>query len=301
MTQLRPIALDSYDLAAYAVEVPCFVCDGGNNFDSDRCRHCQAPLALTYQAENNSKHPPSTVAILGPAASGKTVYLGMLSDVLSRQAGPFQFLARGAFSLEVQQHSIAGLSQRRFPPATHRDPENWNWMHCQVNDRSRRRPLELILPDMSGAAIEEEVDHHASPIIREFLKRCAAAIILVDAERLAHDDQSPDFFAMKVISHLHELGASRKASWTRRPVAIVFTKADGAPGCFEDPAAYAEVHAPGLWRQCNERLKKHAFFATSVIGAHAAVNVNGNRVPVAMRVEPRGVVDPLQWLVKQLG
>ena len=93
MTQLRPIKMESYDLAAYAVEVHCSICDGGNSFDAERCRHCQAPLALTYQAEGNRKAAPKMVGLLGPPGCGKTVYLGTLADMLSRQAGPLQMLA----------------------------------------------------------------------------------------------------------------------------------------------------------------------------------------------------------------
>lgn len=297
MTQLLPIALDSYELAPYSVEVPCLVCDGGNSFDLERCRHCQAPLALTYQADGNRKTTPQMVAVLGPSGCGKTVYLGMLADMLSRHEGPLQVLARGAFSLEMQQRSVADLARRRFPPSTGREPEHWNWMHCQV--KRRRRPVEFVLPDISGAAIEEEIEHQGSSVIRAFVKKCAAAVILIDAERLERGDDSPDFFAMKAVSHLHELGRSRKARWAKRPVAIVFTKADQSAGCSDDPSGFAETHAPGLWRMCRERLQLHRFFAVSVVGASAVADVEGDPTPLALRIEPRGITQPMEWLLGQ--
>ena len=148
------------------------------------------PLALTYQSTSDRKAPPKLLAVLGPAGSGKTSYLGMLADILSRQPGPLEFVARGAFSVQLQQQSIAALARRSFPVDTAIAPGDWNWMHCQVKGRKQRRPLELIVPDMSGAALQADIEHQASPTIRSFLKKCAAAMILVDAERLLRGDQA---------------------------------------------------------------------------------------------------------------
>lgn len=299
MTKYQAIALDSYDLAHYAVEVPCLVCDGGNNYDAERCRHCCAPLALTYQADGKQKTAPKMLAMIGPAGCGKTVYLGMLTDILSRQQASLRVLARGAFSVALQQQSLSLLARRRFPNSTGREPEHWNWMHYQVAETGRRRKPQFVLPDMSGEAIADEIEHGSSVVIRAFLKKCVGAILILDAEQLESGDQTPDFFGMKVISYLHELGNCRKTSWAHRPVAVVFTKADRSQSCFDDPQAYAEVHTRGLWRQCQERLKQHAFFATSVVGARAGVAYYGESVPLALRIEPRRITPPLEWLLRK--
>ena len=84
MTRLVYSPLDSYELRHYAVDIPCFVCDGGNRHDAERCRHCYAPLALTYQAADQRTKKPQMLAVLGPRGAGKTSYLGMLCDCLSR-------------------------------------------------------------------------------------------------------------------------------------------------------------------------------------------------------------------------
>ena len=42
MTRLTTQPLATYDLAPYAVSVSCFICDGGNKFDAEQCRFCQA-------------------------------------------------------------------------------------------------------------------------------------------------------------------------------------------------------------------------------------------------------------------
>src|SRR3982751_6434545 len=103
------LELDSYRLIPYSVQVPCYVCEGGNTYDAELCRHCFAPMALAHQAQSQ-KVRPHMIATIGPSGVGKTVYLGMLIDMLSRQASGMQLLARGAFSITLQQLVIGALS-----------------------------------------------------------------------------------------------------------------------------------------------------------------------------------------------
>ena len=65
----RMTRLESYRLAQYAVQVPCYICDQGNTFDSELCRHCQAPLALAHQARSQ-KVKPQMVATIGTTGFG---------------------------------------------------------------------------------------------------------------------------------------------------------------------------------------------------------------------------------------
>ena len=92
MKTIQP--LDSYRLAQYAVPMPCFICGEGNTFDSDLCRHCSAPMALARQAAAQ-KIQPQMIGVLGAGGAGKTVFLGMLLDMLSRLPERLQVLARG--------------------------------------------------------------------------------------------------------------------------------------------------------------------------------------------------------------
>ena len=64
MTRRAVLPMESYELVQYAVQVPCFICEGGNAFDAELCRHCHAPMALAYQA-NVQKAPPKMIAALG--------------------------------------------------------------------------------------------------------------------------------------------------------------------------------------------------------------------------------------------
>lgn len=292
--------LESYRLAQYAAQTRCHICDGENKFDSELCRHCCAPMALAHQAQAQ-KVQPRMLGVIGSTGAGKTVFLGMLTDLLSRGGGKLQMLTRGAFSINMQQAAISALSRCRFPPKTPCEPDRWNWLHCQIKAADRKRPVELMMPDMSGEALMEELNHpHAYPVIARLLAKCAGVMLLVDASQLGHGEQSQDFHAMKLVSYLCELNGDRRTGWPSRPVSVVFTKADQCSGCYDDPERYAQRHAAGLWQQCQERLRRHRYFASGVVGACVHQAELGGRVLVPLRIEPHGIVEPFEWLIEQV-
>jgi len=300
MTREGVWELQSYQLAEYTVSHPCFICHGGNNHDAELCRHCLAPMALTHQA-SLQKTPPQLIAAVGSAGAGKTVYLGMLTDMLSRENDQLQVLARGAFSVQIQQTTMQALARCRFPEKTPNEPDHWNWLHSQIKAKKRRRPFELMMPDLAGDALLEEINHPNSyPVIHHFLAKAAGVMLLVDAAELEEGIQNQDFFATKIVSYLCELESHPKKGWPNRPVAIVLSKADQSDACFLDPAAFARRYAPSLWKLSQERLKKHLFFATGVAGACAYVGRHGSREQIPLRVEPRGIVEPFSWLTQQM-
>jgi len=293
--------LESLRLIQYATPVSCFICGTDNTIDAEFCTHCAAPMALAHQV-GKRKIRPQMIAVTGAANVGKTVYLGMLIDMLSRQPDRLQLLARGAFSITLQQTTIGALSRCEFPRKTPNEPDRWNWVHCEVRRPKQRKPMELIMPDMAGDAVLQEVDHpHTYRVIRAFLKRCTAAMILIDAPELKDDNRDQDYFTLKLLSYLGELGdGTSSAIWRNRPVALVLTKADQCEECLDDPAGFAEDHAPGLWQHCKERLARHRFFAAGVAGGCAAYDTfTEGRVRVPLRIEPRGIVEPFQWLLDQ--
>ncbi len=102
---------------------------------------------------------------------------------------------------------------------------------------------------------------------------------------------------------MSELDSNPKKGWANRPVALVLTKADECEACFDDPAAFAKRHAPGLWRHCQERFFKHRFFAAGVaVRVRTAQHRRAtSRQRVPLRVEPRGIVEPFAWLVDCVG
>jgi hypothetical protein len=296
------LPLDSYRLAHYSVQVPCYICDGGNTYDAALCRHCQAPMALSHQSATQ-KMRPLMIAVLGTSAAGKTVYLGMLMDMVSRRPEPLEVMARGAFSISLQQLTTSALAQGIFPSKTPNEPDRWNWVHCQIRSK-RRRMVDLILPDMAGEAIVEEIDHPQTyPVIRSFLKKCSGVILLIDAIRLQHGEHDQDHFAMKLLMFLDELYGpqQKKKKAAARPIALVMTKADQCERCFDDPVTFARTHAAGMWQHCEKNLPKYKVFATGVAGACAYRKELGDaRRRIPLRTEPRGIIEPFQWLIEQI-
>ena len=301
MSRGAVLPMQSYQLAAYAMPLRCFICEADNVFDAEFCTYCSAPMSLARQAKSQ-KAPPQMIAVLGASGVGKTVYLGTLMDMLSREDQPTHLLSRGAFSITLQQITVAALSRCEFPDKTANEPEQWNWAYSQVSRGKKDPPLELIMPDMGGEALLEEADHpHSFRVIQRFLQKCAGAMLLIDSPQLDEETRQQDFFAMKLLSYLSELDTGNRRTWSQRPIAMVLTKADECEACLENPAAYAWEHANGLWQHCKERFRQHKFFSASVAGAVAwRESPTRGRRQVPLRIEPHGIVEPLEWLLERL-
>jgi hypothetical protein len=258
-------------------------------------------MALAHQA-NVQNVSPQMIATIGSSGAGKTVYLGILMDMLSRRPDRMQLLARGAFSVSLQQLTVSALARCEFPYKTPSEPDRWNWVHCQVKSRKRKQHIELIMPDMAGEALLEEIEHPRTyPVIHSFLSKCAGAIVLVDARDLKSGTGDQDYFVMKLLTYLAELHEDKNQGWGKRPLAIIMSKADECEACFDDPEGYAKKHAQGLWKQTQERFSVRQFFATGVAGTCAYREIaRGGRVRIPLRVEPRGIVEPFEWTVNQL-
>ena len=286
-----------------ALPLVCYVCERDNLSETELCRHCSAPLALAQQA-HGKENLPQLVAAMGSSGVGKTVYLGMLLDMLSRLPDRLQLLARGAFSVTLQQTTAAALARCQFPPKTPAEPTAGTGCIAKPDCRAGRTPWNSSFPDMAGESLLHEIDHaHSHRVVRSFLEKANAALILLDAHRLQQTALDEEFYGMKLLTYLGELSVEAKRGWPTRPVAIIFTKADQCADCFADPAAFAQRHTPGLWRLCRERFVRHAFFAVGVAGACAyrRAGSSGQRECVPLRIEPRGIVEPFEWLVEQLG
>ncbi len=294
------VELESYRLAQYATQIPCHICGEGNLLDADLCRFCFAPMALAQQTATQ-KTPPRMLATLGASGVGKTVYLGMLLDMLARQPERLQIMARGAFSITLQQMTVSAMSRCEFPNKTPSEPDRWNWVHCQVQRPKQKKPAELIMPDLAGEALFEEFDHPRTyRVIQPLLARAAGVMVLVDAFRLQEGAPDQDYFTLKLLSYLSELDNNPKTGWRNRPVAIIFSKADEADECFDDPDLFAQRRAPRLWEHCRRLFHGYRFFAAGLAGACAQRSVRGESRRVPLRIEPRGIIEPFEWLLTQI-
>lgn len=261
-------------------------------------------MALAHQTQSVKKRP-HLIAVIGACGAGKTVYLGLLMDMLTRHVGLLRSTARGPMSITLQQTTTTALSTGWFPEKTEAAPENWHWVHCQFYCRRRRRPVELVIPDLSGEALAIETEKSGRfPAIRSLLAKCAGVMLLADAELLQSGDHSQDFVTLKLLSLIGELRAEktrrRRSGPERRPLALVLTKADKCDGLFENPREFAEAHASALWSDCRGRFPKREVFACSVTGATAYRDNYGRRQQVPLRIEPHGIVEPFGWLMTEL-
>lgn len=292
------VPLESGKMQEYALPIACYVCEAVNAMDAEYCTHCLAPMALAHQA-GTEKVQPRLFGAIGASGTGKTVFLGMLLDMLSRRPDQGTLLARGAFSITLQQTTIGALVRGEFPSKTPTEPDRWNWVHCQLRRPGMKKPQELILPDMAGEAVLQEIEHpNTFRTIRHFLKKCEAVMIFADVAKIQQGNPEQDFFAMKLLSYLCEIDNRPRCGWPLRKVAVVFTKADQCDACQDDPAAFAAARLPGAWQLCKERFRQFRFFAASVAGACAIRNKPGlGPVSVPLRIEPRGVTEPFLWLM----
>jgi hypothetical protein len=278
----------------------CPLCDG-HLFEGDPCGTCHAP-AMVIESMLYRDCQPKFIGVLGPSGVGKTVYLGMLLDMLSRGAGGLHGTAKGPFSLALHRNLILALERQRFPEKTPSEADRWDWVHCEITAGRRGPVFDIVTPDVAGEAVMTELEQPKSNrTIRSLINRCAGLVVLADMMQVVADGQSQELFAMQLISYLDTLRPPRRRAKLDVPVAIVFTKADLYEGSILDPNAFASANAPGLFRLCESRLKRYRFYCSGVAGSTGKlVDRDGFETLVPLRVEPRGIVEPFAWMLEQI-
>ncbi len=289
-------------VATRKTTLPCLICEKQNANEALVCASCGAPMALIQEALTQDRDP-CIVTVVGDSNVGKTVYLGMLLDMLSKRAEDFEAIPKGAYSVNLQHTVITYLSTRQFPPKTAVEVDDWHWAYYQVSKRKRGSKIsDLVMPDMAGEAIAAEVANPKTfTVIRSLLEKSAGAILLVDGALAAAGSPQPDFFALKLMTYLDGVLASKHQQRLDTPVAVVLSKGDYCPECFDNPRAFAQTNLNRLWNICESRFNHFEFFATSVVGALAYGNdEGGNVVPYPLHVAPRGVLEPFEWVLSKL-
>lgn len=287
---------------AKVTAIPCLICESQNQPDSLICGTCGAPMALIREAVTQERDP-CIITVIGDSNVGKTVYLGMLLDMLSKRAEDFEAIPKGAYSVNLQHNVVTYLGARQFPPKTAMEVDEWHWAYYQVSRRERNaRIFDLVMPDMAGEAIAAEV---ATPstfaVIRSLLEKSAGAVLLVDAALAGAGSPQPDFFALKLMSYLDGVLAMTAKQRLNTPVAVVLSKADYCPECFDDPRGFARTNLNRLWNMCESRFTHFEFFAASVVGALGyGSDSSENVVPYPLHIAPRGILEPFEWVLSRL-
>ena len=282
--------------------LPCLICETQNQLEALVCSTCGAPMALIQEAVAQDRDP-CIVTVVGDSNVGKTVYLGMLLDMLSKRADDFEAVPKGAYSVNLQHTVISYLSARQFPPKTAMEVDDWHWAYYQVSRHKRGAKIyDLVLPDMAGEAIAAEVANPKTfKVIRSLLETSAGAILLVDGALAAAGSPQPDFFALKLMTYLDGVIASKHMQRLDTPVAVVLSKADYCPDCFDDPRGFAQTNLNRLWNICESRFTHFEFFAASVVGALGfGSDESQNVVPYPLHVAPHGILEPFEWVLSKL-
>lgn len=317
--------------ATAVIGTECLICQTDNPTDAIICRECSAPMAIVHDTQAQQREP-RIVSVIGESNVGKTVYLGFLLDMLSQQAGDFEAVPRGAYSVDLQQNVITHMANRRFPPKTPMEPNQWYWAYYQVRrrDGSARQKhggaagnskwVDLIMPDMAGESLAAEV---ATPetfaVIRNLLKRSAGTLLLIDAALAAHGSSRPDFFALKMMSYIDAMFAGKGDQRITIPTAILLCKSDYCPECFDDPRQFVQANLNRLWNMCQNRFDNVEFFACSAVGSLAyATSDDGSKgnqderdeieaqptedyvVPVPLHTALQGILEPFEWIISQV-
>jgi hypothetical protein len=283
--------------------IVCVVCNVGTPSTGWFCQWCHAPLEISHAVARRGT-PARFLPILGPSAAGKTVYLGLLLDMLSKGTGTLRGVPNGPFSLAIQQETIRALQKRRFPDKTRSEADDWRWVHCEVSPANRpRKVTDIITPDLAGEAIGMEVDRPGSyPIIGSVVTQSAGLILLFDSQRAGDNGREEDLFAMKLVSYLENTLTAGRPRWRKLaiPLAVVYTKCDACPEAARDPQKFAAATMPGLVQGCTRHFTRCRFFATGMVGSYAvATDGYGRRSRIPLHVEPHGVLEPLEWVATQ--
>jgi Double-GTPase 2 len=284
----------------------CICCGAVVNSKDGFCRQCATPSNLSKVASNSSNEN-GFISVLGASNAGKTVYLGMLLDVLSKDGGPISGAPKSTFSVNLQEQVITALEGRSFPEKTPSESDMWNWVHCELSLRESRsvRSLDLISPDLAGEALALEVQQPGTnPIIQQVVQRSLGIMILCDSIRVGRGNSGDDLFAMKLAAYVaqhHGLTSNCQSNQQANcgpRLAIVLTKCDACPEAVDDPEGFAANNLPRLHEYCRKTFSHHRYFATRVAGNTAmATDSNNYSYRIPLHIEPKGVVEPLGWLV----
>lgn len=284
----------------------CACCSSRLDDGVDYCGKCQAPVSLSQSvAVQGGGH--NFISVLGASNAGKTVYLGLLLDILSKGSDEFRGAAASSFSVELQEYVVTELERRSFPEKTPSEADAWQWLHCKLTMAHKKstRSADLISPDFAGEAIAMEISRPGLyPAVEHVVTRSSGIMILCDSVRVRDQGAGEDLFAMKLATYIaehHELFGETSGGQGKGPsVAVVFTKCDACPEAVEAPSTFAANNTARLYDFCRRTFKRVEFFAAGVAGSTGVLaDCKGWQMRVPFHIQPYGVLEPLRWIVAQ--
>jgi hypothetical protein len=230
------------------------------------------------------------VGVLGLVGSGKTTLLGGLMHHLARGGGKDSRLA---------YHGLSGAESFRDLFGYAESLEKGAWpqragggrVHeytLQLRERTSGEVLELKVPEMSPALVDEVWKSDRLPTETAFLKDYGGYLLLVDAG------------AGSVAWYVHLLQTIKREQGTARfersktPVAIVFTKWDSLPGNERErpPEEHARRVVPLLLDFIQGNYATWKVFGVSAVGA---TDPTGKPLLTDGRLKPLSLLAPFEW------
>lgn len=287
-----------------ADDLECICCEADLAEDDQYCSECQTPSEITRSLHSRGSRP-HFISVVGASNAGKTVYLGLLLDILCGGAQKLKGIPNGAFSIGLQEQVITALEQRTFPEKTPTESDLWKWLHCVVTDSSGRKAKEVdfVAPDFAGEAIAAELEQPGLyPAVGHIIARSSALLLLCDSSAVRDSGSREDLFAMKLGSYISQVQglADLKSKKDLSPaIAVVFTKSDTCPEAADDPNRFMANNMPRFLDYCQRNFSRHKVFAASVVGSPAVLSDDiGNVQQVPLHIEPCGVIEPLHWAIQ---
>ena len=282
----------------------CVCCETQMSSLDSYCPECQTPSEISNSLISRGKRP-HFISVVGASNAGKTVYLGLLLDVLCGGAQKLKGIPNGTFSISLQEQVVGALERRTFPDKTPTESDLWKWLHCVVTDSSTRKPKEVdfVAPDFAGEAVAAELEQPGLyPAVSHIISRSSALLLLCDSMAVRDAGSREDLFAMKLGSYISQVQGLADLSSKKDlspAVAVVFTKSDRCPEAAEDPNRFMANNMPRFLDYCQRNFTRHKVFAASVVGAAGVVSdTSGFVQQVPLHIEPRGVIEPLHWAIQ---
>jgi len=253
-----------------------------------------------------NKHPKALyLALIGPPAAGKTVYLTMLYRELEvKQMKGLSFAPYGSMTIETVGNHLTMMKQGIFPPATVPNSRFLYQARATYQTGILSRQYRIQINDFGGELLEEfNVQSDAWLHKSEYFDSVVSAdalIFMLDCERLLEGSDYKNGSLADIenllVSALHIFIEKRSDDPTKPfdvPVAIIFSKSDLLESDEEKDRVVNQV--PRLMGVCQNRCRYFRYFFVSALGSTPNLK-DGIPIPPTT-LQPCGVVDPLVWFL----